>query len=45
MRPRAARWITAWRGGSYFRPGDIEASSKLAYTWLHRDLAYLNSSA
>ncbi|HEV7772851.1 MAG TPA: hypothetical protein VGO48_06140 [Conexibacter sp.] len=41
MRPDAARWITAWRGGSYFRPGDIEASSKLAYTWLHRDLAHL----
>jgi hypothetical protein len=42
MRPHAARWISAWTGGSPFELNDPEASSKLAYSWLWRDLQSLH---
>lgn len=41
LRPHAARWISVWAGGSPFALSDVEASSKLAYSWLWRDLAAL----
>jgi hypothetical protein len=42
MRPHAARWISAWTGGSPFELNDPEAASKLAYSWLWRDLQSLH---
>jgi hypothetical protein len=40
LRPDAARWITAWSGGSWFNPGARYPITKVVTAWLWRDLKH-----
>lgn len=40
LRPGAARWITAWSGGSPFNPGARYPITKVVTAWLWRDLRH-----
>lgn len=40
LRPDAARWITAWSGGSWFNPGARYPVTKVVTAWLWRDLQH-----
>jgi len=41
LRPDAARWITAWSGGSWLNPGSRYAVTKVVTAWLWRDLQHI----